>query len=178
MTTRSSDQIRHRVIKTIQLHTASDLITVSFDPAADVPLGLRIHQGEGDSFLRTAMRRWGGQVVSPARIVRFDRSQQEEAVALAEIMLDRLVKIARKPLSQKVVERLLAISSAERTRWTKEGRLRQSGTAEMARGGSRVTCRLTLRWQSSSLPPSLGPSRAGEVASGCNSGLPPLAHAV
>lgn len=135
----SRDPLVQRILAALRLTRDADGWLVVFDVDGDLPLGLRAHHGERDSFVRTAMRRAGGNIVQHGRATRFTIDQADDARQLAEILFERLTRIARKPVGQKAVERILAISSAERNRWTKAGLLRQSGSAEIARGGSRVT---------------------------------------
>jgi hypothetical protein len=56
--------------------------------------------------------------------------------AIAEQKLERL---QREPLTAKMVEEILAISSAERRRWSKDGRLRTAGNALFSQGTKQVS---------------------------------------
>jgi len=48
--------------------------------------------------------------------------------------LQRAMARSRKPIGQKVVGRVLGITSAERSRWGKDGRLPTSGSMQIRRG--------------------------------------------
>jgi hypothetical protein len=52
-------------------------------------------------------------------------------IAKIDLMLDRY---ASEPLTHRMVEEILGITSAERGRWTKDGRLPKSGMASFGRG--------------------------------------------
>jgi hypothetical protein len=100
----------------------------------DVPLGLRTHAGERDRQLRRAMDRSDGTVVRRGRESHFFLTDEEPCHELVAELQAILIEVSRKPIGQKVVERVLGITSAERSRWGKDGRLPTSGSTQFRRG--------------------------------------------
>ena len=100
----------------------------------DAPLGLQAHAGERDAALQRLMRRTTGKVARRSRAVLFPEGEEETAQELVRSVNEVLTKIAHKPISQRRVESLLGITSAERRRWSKDGRLKPSGSAQIRRG--------------------------------------------
>ncbi len=99
-----------------------------------LPLGLHAHSGERDSLLRRLAKQAAGTMARNGQHCIFTLNQRHEADKLLERLHSELERIARKPISQRHVERLLEISANERLRWSKDGRLRRSGTAQILRG--------------------------------------------
>ena len=112
------------------------LVEVRLDDA--MPLGLRIHGGDRDGALRRLFDRSHGQLLVRGRLCSFALTQSALARSFADKLRRDLHQIAIRPLSQKQVERHLGISSAERLRWTKDGRLPKSGIAQIKKG-ARIT---------------------------------------
>ena len=127
---------RSRVDRLVSLLRTPDGfgVSVNLDLDNDVPLGLHVHSGERDAALRRLMNRAGGDVIRKGRLCHFCELQEAHSESLAAELRSVLVRIARKPISQKHVERILRITSAERIRWGKDGRLPRSGTAQIRRG--------------------------------------------
>lgn len=107
-------------------------VTVAIE--GDAPLGLQAHAGERDAALQRLMRRTTGKIARRSRAILFPAGEEESAQALVRSANEVLTKIAHKPISQRRVESLLDITSAERKRWSKDGRLRPSGSAQIRRG--------------------------------------------
>lgn len=130
---------RSRVDRCVKIRSdaTSYFVSVEFDDAA--PLGLRIHRGERDAVVRMLMARSIGTVVKPDFACVFDGYSKRAAEVLTDAIRHRLRTVARKPLSQRRVEDILKITSRERIRWGKDGRLPQSGTASIRKGTSLIT---------------------------------------
>ena len=107
-------------------------VTVAIE--GDAPLGLHAHAGERDAALQRLMRRTTGKIARRSRAVLFPEGDEESAKQLVRSVNEVLTKIAHKPISQRRVESLLDITSAERRRWSKDGRLKPSGSARIRRG--------------------------------------------
>jgi hypothetical protein len=122
------------ITKCVVLVAMTDRYEVRVILNDDIPLGLAIHTGERDKTLRRTMKKAGGTVVRHGRICAFDTQSIQLAKNLQKHLWADLGRIARKPINQRNVERLLAITSAERIRWTKDGRLPVSGTSQIQRG--------------------------------------------
>ena len=108
--------------------------------AVALPLGLKVHAGERDSTLKRLMKQSRAVIVRTARQCSFSPAMANHAEKLRDLVLAKLSTIAQKPLSPRQVERLLSIRPAERLRWSKDGRLRQSGTAQILRGSKIRLC--------------------------------------
>jgi hypothetical protein len=111
-----------------------DHIELHIDLDTDLPLGLMVHRGERDAMLSRVMRRSGATILRRGRQCRFVAHERSEACALVHEIHQNLLMLTHKPISQYHVEKLLAITPAERLRWSKDGRLKRSGTANITRG--------------------------------------------
>lgn len=123
-----------RIQRAIRMVRTDNALEVRVSLDRPLPLGLRIHSGERDSLLRRLMKRSDGTVLRHGRLCVFTHDQRHKAAKLLATLHFRLERIAHKPISQRQVERLLDISANERLRWSKDGRLRRSGTAQILRG--------------------------------------------
>lgn len=99
-----------------------------------LPLGLKVHAGERDATLKRLMKQSGAVIVRTARQCWFPPTLANHAEKLRGDIIRKLAAIAQKPLGPHQVEKILIISPAERLRWSKDGRLCQSGTAQILRG--------------------------------------------
>lgn len=104
-----------------------------------MPLGLRVHRGECDAAIRLLMTRSAGTFVKSSQRCVFDPDSRHAAENLANGIRERLFPIARKPVSQRQVEDILGITSRERIRWGKDGRLPRSGTSRIRKGATEIT---------------------------------------
>jgi len=130
---------RSRVDRCVLLRRQFVTVVVSIDFGGDVPLGLRVHHGERDASIRTLMARSTGTFIKSGRTCVFDREAEQEAGELADALRNRLFQIACKPLSQRQVQTILDITSRERLRWGKDGRLPQSGTVRIRKGACEIS---------------------------------------
>ncbi len=130
------DNLYGRVSRLVSVTGVDGTQDVRINLDRDVPLGLRIHDGDRDAMLRIEMSRSVGQMVQKGSLCRF--AGAHDAMPFARRLVDKLRQIASKPISQKHVDRLLDISSAERLRWTKDGRLPTSGTASFTNGKAKI----------------------------------------
>ncbi|WP_231726403.1 MULTISPECIES: hypothetical protein, partial [unclassified Blastomonas] len=112
---------------------------VSVDLDVRMPLGLRVHRGERDAAIRMLMARSNGTFVKSRKSCVFDPNSRQAAEYLVDAIRKRLFRIACKPVSQRQVEDILGITSRERIRWAKDGRLARSGTARIKRGTTEIT---------------------------------------
>jgi len=119
----------------IDLLVLPDAVEVHLRIGPRMPLGLRVHSGERDRLAKRLMRSSGGRILEGGRCCAFGVDAAKQAQRLAETLGAAMRQLASKPISQRHVERALAISSAERLRWGKDGRLPQAGSAEIRRGG-------------------------------------------
>jgi len=123
----------------VRLRQEEDHLTVEVDFEHPLPIGLLVHKGARDAVVRSLIGKSGGRVTSPGRACSFPLGQRRTAEALAERLRASLHQVASKPLSPKQVERLLSLTGAERSRWSKDGRLQRSGTATIRRGSSAIS---------------------------------------
>ncbi|MGK2286514.1 hypothetical protein [Pedomonas sp. V897] len=128
------DHVRIRsIVSQVRTETAAE-ICVSV--AGDLPLGLKVHAGDRDATLKRLMKQSGAVIVRTARECAFPLAMANHAEKLRDAIVQKLSAIAQKPLSPRQVKKILSISPAERLRWSKDGRLRQSGTAQILRGST------------------------------------------
>ncbi|MGE8134096.1 hypothetical protein ACQKO5_10845 [Novosphingobium subterraneum] len=113
------------------------VVVVELDEKA--PLGLRVHVGQRDAAIRRQMARSVGTVCKQGSACVFDGQSGDHAEALVLALRKQLRNIAGKPLSQRQVEDILKITSRERLRWCKDGRLPRSGTARIRKGKTQIT---------------------------------------
>ena len=78
-------------------------------------------------------------MVEPGRTCLFPPHAGAEAGKTANDLRNRLLGIARRPVSQRHVERILGIMPGERNRWSKDGRLTRSGTAQIRKGTNLIS---------------------------------------
>jgi len=131
-----SEQVRaRRLVSLVRTPTGFDVL-INLANDVDVPLGLRTHAGERDRQLRRAMERSGGTVVRRGRECHFFLADEEPCRELVAQLQAILIEVSRKPIGQKVVERVLGITSVERSRWGKDGRLPTSGSVQIRRGST------------------------------------------
>ncbi|WP_231382192.1 hypothetical protein [Sphingobium indicum] len=113
--------------------------TVSIDLDVRMPLGLRVHCGERDAAIRMLMARSAGTFVKSSRSCVFDADSRQAAEDLVDAIRKRLFRIACKSVSQRQVEDILGITSRERIRWAKDGRLARSGTSRIKRDTTEIS---------------------------------------
>jgi hypothetical protein len=119
-------------------HTA---VWISYEPPFSITLGSEIRAKEIRYKLKVKLRRWrpleksdNGKVVT----ARFDIADVEKIkCVLAD--LDRMLDVLTKErLSPQMVEEILGITSLERKRWNKDGRLPKSGTGSFKKGQQEI----------------------------------------
>jgi len=119
----------------LAVSTTSSGISIAYDFASWTTLHSQTREQELRRRLQRKLRSWRpatksitGKIVAAA----FDDSEQARAaIEDIERMLDDFVK---ERLSPKMVEEILGITSVERLRWTKDGRLPKSGTGSFRKG--------------------------------------------
>ncbi len=130
---------RARVAHCVRLRCNDQGCIVSIDPDVRMPLGLRVHSGERDAVVRLLMKRSAGTFLKASLSCVFDPALRRSAEVLADDIRERLFRIAQKPVSQRQVENILGITSRERIRWGKDGRLLLSGTSTIKRGAAEIS---------------------------------------
>lgn len=130
---------RIRVDRCVILRCDDKSCTVSIDLDVRMPLGLCVHRGECNAAIRLLMTRSAGTFVKSSQSCVFDPDSRQAAENLAHDIRERLFRIARKPVSQRQVEDVLSITSRERIRWGKDGRLPRSGISRIRKGVSEIT---------------------------------------
>ncbi|WP_157812456.1 hypothetical protein [Novosphingobium kunmingense] len=130
---------RTRVDRCVILRCDDKSCTVSIDLDVRMPLGLRVHRGECKAVIRMLMTRSAGTFVKSNQSCVFDPDSRQAAENLAHDIRERFFRIAHKPVSQRQVEDVLSITSRERIRWGKDGRLPRSGTARIRKGRTEIS---------------------------------------
>ena len=129
-----------RICNSVRLTHVETGVELIVNVADALPLGLKVHAGERDATLKRLMKQSGAVTVRTARHYSFPSAMANHAEKLRNVIVQKLAAIAQKPLSPRQVERLLSISPAERLRWSKDGRLLQSGAAQILRGAKIRLC--------------------------------------
>lgn len=131
-----SPSLEQRVSDLIMFIDDVTQLKTHLDESKNMPLGLVIHSKER----KTILRRFRRKLDSAKPNNKTSGGDYKSIIeAVRRELLLALVHIARKPISLRQVERLLSITSAERSRWTKNGRLPVSGSAHISKGPNRIT---------------------------------------
>jgi hypothetical protein len=121
----------------LDLAQSDGILVLSYARALSENLGLNIRDIEVGRLVRSRMKRLGPLVRGNApqslviNVSAVSRSRLKSLVMELEDVLD---VIATRPFSARKTEELLGITSKERLRWTKDGRLPHSRTAPISRG--------------------------------------------
>ena len=107
------------------------LCRVALETAFASRLGLRLREGEARGFaLRTLGVDSSAWSQSNASVHVESGPDLDDRL---DLLAEGLAKIAERPLTGRLMVETLGISNQERLRWTKDGRLRQSGSATIRR---------------------------------------------
>jgi hypothetical protein len=112
-------------------------MVISFDRCVAENAVLRFREREVRRAVRAVAKRFGevSQGLYERRIYVFGAIDDHAASDLLRKLDTKLVSIASRPFPPKIVERVLGISTRERLRWSKDGRLPRSGSATFSKGG-------------------------------------------
>ena len=115
-------------------------IAVRILPSFRALLGSQIYAKEADKTIQRALKKsvLAGARRDSSQSVIFNTDQRAAALELAGILRQKIDNLASRPIDRKNVERVLKITSAECTRWTKDGRIPKSGNLIINRGTQRV----------------------------------------
>jgi hypothetical protein len=116
----------------VQLYRQGNALLLRFEPPYEITLGMRPRVKE----CRRRVLRVLKQAVTFSQdddghvvVARFNLSQKRDAQRAAAEIDRRLTAFAEQRLSAKAVEGVLCITSKERIRWTKDGRLPKSNAS-------------------------------------------------
>jgi hypothetical protein len=119
----------------VAVSTTSSGTAIAYDFASWTTLHSRTREQELRRRLQRKLRSWrpvtkstNGKIVTATFD---DPAQAQAAIKDIERMLD---DFGKERLSPKMVEEILGITSVERLRWTKDGRLPKSGTGSFRKG--------------------------------------------
>nr|WP_247897184.1 hypothetical protein [Azospirillum argentinense] len=125
----------------LDIHPCGRTVAVSHQRCLEECFGLRARERELRRRIRSALKRLG-PLEGPARAHVLTLAPKPEVVATVPAALAGLdgaiERIAKRPFSPRQIEEALGITARERLRWTKDGRLPQSGSATIMRG-QRIT---------------------------------------
>jgi len=121
----------------LTISIAAEVITISYKIAWPMTLGSKSREKDLRRRFKGRLQRW-----SPNKITDFDNvitalwamkdaAKARSAIEYLDYMLDGFRK---ERLAPKIVEEALGISSAERRRWIKDGRLPTSGAGHFLKG--------------------------------------------
>jgi hypothetical protein len=121
----------------LDLEESAGRLIFSMQGCLDRHLGLRLRWPAARRKVRLRLKSVGAVARSPAdmvfTVVCNTTSLPAIAAALEDIDRD-LEALAERPLTSHLVQQALHITSRERLRWTKDKRLRTSGTSKIQRG--------------------------------------------
>jgi hypothetical protein len=112
-------------------------IAISYEPSRALTLGSAVRSRDVGNRVKVKLKRLHPLTLRihneriTAQFDIGDEGKLEAVVADIDLMLDRYVN---ERLTSRMVEEILGITSAERRRWTKDGRLPKSGMASFRRG--------------------------------------------
>ena len=98
-------------------------------------IGLKIRQTQARRYLKSAVKRYcllRWQSVSTASVLITDTRIEPDR--FREMVAAHLAEVAGQPLTPRFLVAALGITSRERVRWTKDGRLKSSGSITIDRG--------------------------------------------
>jgi hypothetical protein len=131
------DVNRERLWKYLTVVQVGDNVSISLGPAVDVHVGLRCRKAVFCKRIRMEFDRHGISVIADAdeRFLGPAQLSTEPVLAGALSKIDSFIgPFQNQPLTPRMVEEVLGITKQERSRWSKDGRLRRSGTANFKRG--------------------------------------------
>jgi hypothetical protein len=120
---------------------------ISFRPAFSLTSGSSERAAQSLRLVRSVFRQKISCVVTQSEtemVIECDAGPIEELLQVCSSVERKLEKIRVEPLPAKAVEEILAISSAERRRWSKDGRLPHVGNSLFRQAESRSACSSTL----------------------------------
>jgi hypothetical protein len=144
---------RTKLLEYLAVTESDGNTSVRLGVAIDAHVGLRCRKAVFYQRMRTEFGRHGisinsdsdGEmlVAAPAGI--------EGGLDDALVRIDKAIgQFRNQPMTPRMVEEVLSITEQERSRWSKDGRLRRSGTASFKRGrrskSIRIPRRLWRRW--------------------------------
>jgi hypothetical protein len=114
----------------------SDVCELCFRDALDHHIGLKLRSAEVERRIRAKARaqgrhRWHQAVF---RLILEDTSDILRFTGFCELVSIELTAIAFRPFTPRLLVTALSITNQERLRWTKDGRLRTSGSVTIRRG--------------------------------------------
>jgi hypothetical protein len=129
---RNRGNLRSRYLSVV---ATRDAIILTFEPDFALTLGLATRAREARRRVKACLRAFGihanGAGGVTACMAGIDTGHARRVVAEVDKVLDGF---ARGGLTPRMVEQVLGITARERLRWTKDGRLPQSGSGSFRRG--------------------------------------------
>lgn len=123
-----------RIAGLIQQRRCGALIQLSFSVCFEELLGLKLRQAEAGKAVRRALAGLNSEWVDDPPAVHFKVLPEVEVSDRHRVIVIALANIACRPFTPRLVRQALNISNVERIRWTKDGRLSQSGATYIRRG--------------------------------------------
>ncbi len=120
---------------------AEGVTIIQFNPNRALTAGSALRSQQAIRVVRSALKRLKNRKIHDnkeglvAQIFHSDHAQIQQVVTALD---QKLADFAEEPLTTKIVEEILCITSKERVRWSKDGRLPNTGRASFKRGQNRV----------------------------------------
>jgi hypothetical protein len=120
-------------METVDLRKDALRLTITFDRCFSTYLGLRIRREEARRCLNRAFADCSQDWDEASWMLTISTSQEAPARLVILRVAEVLAEIASRPLTPRLLVAALNITTKERLRWTKDGRLRRSGAALVKR---------------------------------------------
>jgi hypothetical protein len=116
--------------------------TVGFAPSTNLTCGSSQRASQAIRVVKSVFRQYRSRVVKHTAkgiVIICPGAPEKELLRLCSIAEERLVRLRDEPLTAKMVEEILSISSTERRRWSKDGRMPTAGNVFFSQGKKQVS---------------------------------------
>lgn len=116
--------------------------TVQFLPSKELTSGSRQKADQAIRLVRANFRQRFNCVVKPGSSgvsIECPEAAETDILELCDVVEQKLGRLRREPLTAKMVQEILSISSAELRRWSKDGRMPTAGRAFFGQGQKQVS---------------------------------------
>jgi hypothetical protein len=116
--------------------------TVGFVPSTKLTCGSSQRASQAIRVVKSVFRRLQNRIVRHTErgiVIICPGAAEKDLLRLCSIAEERLVRLREEPLTPTMVEEILSISSAERRRWSKDGRIPTAGNVLFSQGKKQVS---------------------------------------
>lgn len=115
--------------------------TVVFAPSMSLTSGSTRKAAQAIRLVKSIFRQRLGCIVKPhpcGIVIECPEAAEADILQLCGLVEQKLKSLQQQPLTAKMVEEILSITSAERRRWSKDSRLPNAGQAFFSQGKKRI----------------------------------------